>query len=401
MAVTHPNSFLDPVIYADSMKPVMHFLARGDVFKKGIVEWFFVRGLNMIPIYRQNETQNSGTKNQSVFRWVYRLLKERANIVIFSEGHCVPEKRVRPMKKGTATMAFGAMEEYGPELDVQVVPVAINYPDHNQRYQQVTMIHGKSIPVIDYWDLYQEKPARAIKKLSDDIRQALQKIMIVIEQPEAELLANTVLEIARNDHHEGSLRWLRRWKPKSYTAELGTSRKINTLYREDTDGFAKWEKKAKQYNSLLASLGLRDEGLAQGQMLNLWEQLALWLGWPLALIGQLFTLFPRQLGAAIVKKKKLKGTQWFLSFWFGIEWITFMLLYLTAIILIFTFIGNTEGWIAIPVLMLCSMLGERYVSLGIRATRRGKWRWQRRKHKEKAVELIRLRTELQSLTTSA
>ncbi len=54
ITANHPNSFFDAIIIGAMFKHPVHFLARGDAFKK---PWHntLLKLLNMIPIYRLSE----------------------------------------------------------------------------------------------------------------------------------------------------------------------------------------------------------------------------------------------------------------------------------------------------------------------------------------------------------
>ena len=78
---------------------------------------FLLRQLNVAPIYRLEEGLENVHKNLETFMGVYKILKKNGNMVVFSEGICVQEKRLQKLRKGTARMAFGAEEKYG--LDIQ------------------------------------------------------------------------------------------------------------------------------------------------------------------------------------------------------------------------------------------------------------------------------------------
>ena len=395
VASTHPNSFLDAVVFADSLKPPMHFLARGDVFKKGFVEWLFIRQFNMIPIYRREETSDSSKKNKSIFRWVYRLLNERANVMIFSEGYSVPEKRVRPIKKGTAFMAFGAMEEYGTELDVHIVPVGLNYPNHQERYEMVYIVIAEPIRVLDYWDLLKKSEAEGVKAITQELSRRLKEVMIIIEEKEAEPLANLLLEMVRNDIADGHVYWLRH-APHKFTVEQNTANHINAVHANDPDEFRRLNDLRLRYEQKLQKHRLTDAGVSEGQKIRMWERLVLIIGWFVFLPGQVLTFLPKRFGHWFVNKRKLKGSQWYLSIYYGLELVLFAILFIISIILAFSKGGTLLGWISIPALIFLSIGSERYLPLFFRWRRRIKWRWFKKRNPKEAAEVLTLREELKT-----
>jgi 1-acyl-sn-glycerol-3-phosphate acyltransferase len=88
-----------------------------------------------------------------------KALREKRTIMILAEGRCIHEKRLRPLKKGTARLALGALEA-DPSLDeVYIVPVGVNYT-HADRADSEVLIrkpHSESLrkwaePVVDEYD---------------------------------------------------------------------------------------------------------------------------------------------------------------------------------------------------------------------------------------------------------
>ena len=72
------------------------------------IEWFIFFG-TLLGYTREKNI----LKNDATYEKTYELLGKNDWIVIFPEGDCVQEKHLRPIKKGTARMAFGAMEKDG------------------------------------------------------------------------------------------------------------------------------------------------------------------------------------------------------------------------------------------------------------------------------------------------
>ncbi len=124
LASNHPNSFFDAIVIAVNYPKSIYFLARGDAFKKPMVA-NFLKALHLIPIYRLSEGKENLYKNDATFEICLQLLKNNQSILIFSEGICVNEWHLRPLKKGTARLVFIALEQKINSLIVR--PININY----------------------------------------------------------------------------------------------------------------------------------------------------------------------------------------------------------------------------------------------------------------------------------
>ncbi len=123
LASNHPNSFLDSVILDTIFDQPVWSLARGDVFKKPFYIKLLTK-LKILPVYRSSEGPENLPENYKTFEACIDLFHKNAIVCIFSEGKCINEWHLRPLKKGTARLAFKAWEE---NIPLRVLPVGINY----------------------------------------------------------------------------------------------------------------------------------------------------------------------------------------------------------------------------------------------------------------------------------
>ena len=172
-AVNHPTAFIDPVMVATYMGPTVHFILRGDVFTSRIIKWILA-SLRTVPIFRFRDGFESLRRNQETFDFCYRLLRDNKPVLILAEGHVLHAKRLKPVQKGVARMAFGAYDAYGQE-DTLIVPVGVNYTD-SDRFRSYAMIeYGEAIALKDYLELYREDERKAIKQLTDEIQKRMRR----------------------------------------------------------------------------------------------------------------------------------------------------------------------------------------------------------------------------------
>ena len=124
LAANHPNSFFDAIVLAVIYPKPIYFLARGDAFKKPLVA-SILKSLHLIPIYRLSEGIENLNKNEDTFQTCVQFLKENKTILIFSEGVCVNEWKLRPLKKGTSRLGLLALENGISNTKIQ--PTILNY----------------------------------------------------------------------------------------------------------------------------------------------------------------------------------------------------------------------------------------------------------------------------------
>lgn len=148
LAANHPNSFLDAIILATIFHQPIFSLARGDAFANN----FFcklLRSLNMLPVYRQSEGVENLGINYTTFDECIGLFKKNQIVLIFSEGRCINEWHLRPLKKGTAKLAISAWQK---NIALNVLPVGINYNAFRLFGKNVRINFGKPITVTDVDD---------------------------------------------------------------------------------------------------------------------------------------------------------------------------------------------------------------------------------------------------------
>lgn len=123
LACNHPNSFLDGMILTTLFDAEVYTLARGDAFRSKshnrILRW-----LRLLPVYRTSEGMENLEHNYTTFDACREIFKQNGIVIIFSEGRCINEWHLRPLKKGTARLASSAWQE---EVNLRVLPVGLNY----------------------------------------------------------------------------------------------------------------------------------------------------------------------------------------------------------------------------------------------------------------------------------
>jgi 1-acyl-sn-glycerol-3-phosphate acyltransferase len=123
IAANHPNSFLDAIILATLFKRPIYSLARGDVFVNKFYKKLLL-SLNMLPVYRLSEGAENLEHNYTTFSSCIDIFKKNDIVLIFSEGGCINEWHLRPLKKGTARLAMNAWQQ---NIPLKVLPLGINY----------------------------------------------------------------------------------------------------------------------------------------------------------------------------------------------------------------------------------------------------------------------------------
>ncbi len=147
IASNHPNSFLDAIIYDILFDTPIWSLARGDVFKRFSKAIPFLRAVKIFPIYRTREGAQNLLENYETFNACMQVFQKGEAVTIFSEALCVNEWHLRPLKKGTARIAFMAWEK---GLPLQVLPAGINYSSFRRFGKQIDVNFGNLLQSSDF-----------------------------------------------------------------------------------------------------------------------------------------------------------------------------------------------------------------------------------------------------------
>ncbi len=141
LAANHPNSFLDAIILDALFHQPIWSLARGDVFKK---KWArkILRALKILPVYRVSEGVENLSSNYDTFNSCIEIFKQKGIVLIFSEGKCINEWHLRPLKKGTARLAMSCWKQ---QIPLRVLPVAINYSSFREYGKNLSLYFGTPI----------------------------------------------------------------------------------------------------------------------------------------------------------------------------------------------------------------------------------------------------------------
>ncbi len=141
IACNHPNSFLDAIILSCVFQKPVYSLARGDAFKNKFIG-FLLRSLNMLPVYRTSEGVENMEHNYTTFEACKEIFKKKGIVLIFSEGRCINEWKLRPLMKGTARLAISSWQD---GIDLKVLPTGINYQSFSSFGKNVHLNFGSII----------------------------------------------------------------------------------------------------------------------------------------------------------------------------------------------------------------------------------------------------------------
>ncbi|MBN4070839.1 1-acyl-sn-glycerol-3-phosphate acyltransferase [Olleya sp. AH-315-F22] len=139
----HQNALIDALLIATKCGRFSYFLTRADLFQKPFVSKL-LKTLQMLPVYRIRDGWSNLRNNNSIFESCSDLLNQNEVVVVFPEGRHNLNRTVRPIKKGFTRIVFDTLEKY-PNIDIQLIPVGINFSNAERFPDSTSIYFGKPI----------------------------------------------------------------------------------------------------------------------------------------------------------------------------------------------------------------------------------------------------------------
>ena len=302
----HRSAFMDPIVVAAYIKRRVHFLARGESFKKPWVAKILAR-LNMIPIYRKDFSPDDMHKNEEIFVHCHTLLEQGGALIIFPEGASQTKPVLLPLKTGAARIAMAAEAKNDFKLGVQLVPIGINYTNPHHFQGKLFLNFGKPIQASDFKEDYLKQPFEAVHKLTDHIESELRRRIVVMDDSRWQDLNEKVEQIVHSDpagfgigKNPANVGW--------FTARRDIAGAIDYFRKEKNDILEKLELKIQQYFSILELLHLTEGTLnplgkkQEGKLSPAQLTLYFIIGLPLFICGFLLQFIPFYFTNVLAKK---------------------------------------------------------------------------------------------------
>lgn len=193
IASNHPNGFLEPIIMACLFPRDLHFMVRGDLFKKPAMR-FLMERTNQIPIFRFKDGFKELRKNDSSLREAYKALDKEAAIILFIEGGTKSVKTLRPFQKGMARMACSYQEINTTGKELNILPVAINFISPTSLRSRVCLNVGEPFAAKSYFENPETK-VKDIKRLTDDVYDMILPLAFNVQEVSRQPILNHILQL--------------------------------------------------------------------------------------------------------------------------------------------------------------------------------------------------------------
>lgn len=155
-------------------EPVV-FMARAKMFAHPFVGKL-LRTIKIMPIYRLKDGYSHLSKNEPLMQEATEVLIRKHRLCLMPEGGQDGHRHLRGLVKGLFRIACQAQEEL-KDSPVYVLPVGIDYSEHEHSGSDILIHFGKPIKVSGFMDLYRQEPALAYNAMRDVLASKIAPLM--------------------------------------------------------------------------------------------------------------------------------------------------------------------------------------------------------------------------------
>ena len=213
----------------------------------------------MLPIYRQQDGEDTKAQNEKVFRASSKILKNGRNILIFGEGFTDDTfiRRLKPVKKGAARMGFSALDQMGWKKKVYVAAVGCNYTEPNYMRSDILISTSEKICLNDFKEVYDENPNKAINEVTKLIEVKMREQITHVEDAKLAPFHENIMKLTRKGMnakcYDKTYSLKERWR---YSQKLAYW--LNNKDLEKEEKLQNLKSNLENYNSLLKKIKLEE-----------------------------------------------------------------------------------------------------------------------------------------------
>ncbi len=289
----HPNTMLDAILPAANVNRQVFFLANASLYSNRFMAWLFDT-LYCVPIQRQTDYTKLTIDNNESFERCEKHLLGGGVMYIAPEGSSYIERKLRPLRTGTARITLSAEKAALFNAGITILPVGINYdrPDHSG--SKVTLVAGEHLRVSDYGDLYLSDPVEAVRRMTADLTDRLRELIIDTHDDREDSLVRQ-LEYFLPINLSAADRF---YKTRQLISDL------RLLKKSDLSAYHHLEKKVVAYAGALSQAGILPEAMQriiQKRHPKWTDKALLVLAWPTYVWGWINNWLPASIPAWLVK----------------------------------------------------------------------------------------------------
>jgi 1-acyl-sn-glycerol-3-phosphate acyltransferase len=292
----HPNTLLDPLNAGKEVPMVIHFLANASLFQGKFQSWFF-NTFYCIPIERPQDTKGRPINNKQAFARCDKFLGNGGCLYIAPEGGSDMERRLRPIKTGTARIALSAEQAKDFKLGLIIQPVGLTYDAPNYFDSRLLLNAGEPIVVGDYQSAYEQDPIGTVRQLTADLENRMRELLIDTRDEQEDRLIKKLETLLR---HSAPLPEAQHF---SRTQKLIT--RLRTYEQEQPQQYRTLVEQTERYFPMLKEAKTNDKAVARLPSTLFLCVVGLIIGWPFFVYGLVNNLLPVGIVLAITRKLNL------------------------------------------------------------------------------------------------
>lgn len=195
----HPNTLMDAWVIGMLCNQPIYFMAKATLFSSNF-KLKLLRSLNMIPINRAGESKTKGVNNASSFEECFKILEQNKTLVIFPEGTSYQERILRKLKSGTARIALEAELRNKGNLNLKIIALGLNY-SQPEKFRSNILVHIDAPQTIhEYTTSYEEDKIKTARKLTQQFRVRLEKVLVTSDSKEEDQLAESLYHLLKSKY---------------------------------------------------------------------------------------------------------------------------------------------------------------------------------------------------------
>jgi len=193
----HASSFMDPIMIGSSVRPILFFMTRSDIFNS--FTWPILWLLQMLPIFREHDGHDMRKKNEEVIKRCRRVLVSGRNLLIFGEGFTddIFIRRLKPVKKGAARIGFATLESIKWKKKIYIAAIGCNYSDPSMMRTDFLLSMSERICLNDYKDEYILQPNKVISDVTKKIQQMMRDQITHVQDKNLASFHENIMKITR------------------------------------------------------------------------------------------------------------------------------------------------------------------------------------------------------------
>ena len=194
VVANHPNTLIDPLCTAFRLDKPLFYLANAGLYKYVFMQKL-LNFLYAIRVERPQDINGGKVNNQEAFAAAIAKLSTGYSIFIAPEGTSEMDRRLRPLRTGTARIALQAEAEHGFSLGLRILPIGLTYSRPEESGSRVVVCAGAPVVVKEWQQQYLEHPRTAVLSLTQALTDRLAQLMLNPVSLEEDLLHRRVEEI--------------------------------------------------------------------------------------------------------------------------------------------------------------------------------------------------------------